>query len=110
MVECLTSQNTSVCMASSWACSGHPMCVSFDVKVCEPIEEEPLCEESNFVCHLEELPERKCISYSQTCDNVTDCFGREDESHCSGNMTLYPVTGGRMGGRVGVTGRIKLFK
>ena len=83
--ECLMPENTTICIPTSWACVGYPKCIHFDPEMCEVTSEKGFCQNNEFWCHLEDTLERQCISHANVCNNVTDCFGGEDEAVCSFN-------------------------
>ena len=85
MVNCQFEDNMTTCMPVSWICNGHPSCTNNHKKICTVPPEEEKCASDQFWCHFGEDPEKQCLMLSKKCDNVTDCFGGEDEAYCFGN-------------------------
>ena len=84
MANCQSVDNMAICMPVSWICNRHPSCTNNDKKICTAPLEEEKCTSDQFWCHLEEDPEKQCLALSKKCNNVTDCFGGEDEAYCFG--------------------------
>ena len=91
LVECISENNSSLCVTDSWACTGHPLCVQFDTNACVINGESGTLDgPTNFKCNFTKLPYPECAPTPTKCSDTTDCL--EEEEYCFGRLHTHLCT------------------